>query len=420
MQYHALSFWREGFHVDLVGYAGSEVQRELVNNDDVSIYYLTEPPVFLKKLPRLLCYVTKVFFQSVSLGVTLLLNPKCGYILIQNPPSIPTIAVSVLVCLLRWSHLVIDWHNYGYTILGLTLGDQHPLVRFSRWYEYFFGKFSQDNICVTNAMREDLSNKWKIKAHVMYDRSAAMFGETSLESNHDLFRRLSKDYPIFRPREKTSEYCTVFTQKSNGGEITYIKDRPALLVSSTSWTEDEDFDILLDALQDYDARKQKLNKDLPDLICVITGKGPLKDYYSRKIEALHLKHVQFCLPWLSTEDYPLLLGCADLGVCLHKSSSGLDLPMKVVDMFGCGLPVCAIHFNCLPELVVHGENGIIFKDSGELCQHLQDLLQNMSFSQSKLKQMRQNLKSFQSKRWHDCWRETVLPLFIDSSSNKRD
>merc|ERR1712029_186849 len=138
--------------------------------------------------------------------------------------------------------------------------------------------------------------------------------------------------------------------------------RPGLLVSSTSWTPDEDFGILFNALDRYESHCEQQTQSLPNLICIITGKGPLKEYYQTLIADQKWKHVQVIMPWLEPEDYPLMLGSADFGVCLHTSSSGVDLPMKVVDMFGCGLPVAAKKFEALPELVKDGINGVLFGD----------------------------------------------------------
>jgi len=92
-------------------------------------------------------------------------------------------------------------------------------------------------------------------------------------------------------------------------------DRPALLVSSTSWTPDEDFEILIDALGMYERRaeelaSQKVAASLPKMLAVVTGKGPLKAKYMADVDRLQRKWkwVRFISLWLEAEDYPIFLG----------------------------------------------------------------------------------------------------------------
>lgn len=90
------------------------------------------------------------------------------------------------------------------------------------------------------------------RATVLYDRPAAQFQSITLEQKHDLFYRLAIDYYQFKPdnfKNNPEEFqATRFTYKDSNGTIHLRNDRPAILVSSTSWTPDEDFSILLKAL----------------------------------------------------------------------------------------------------------------------------------------------------------------------------
>uniref|UniRef100_A0A8C0B0I0 Chitobiosyldiphosphodolichol beta-mannosyltransferase n=1 Tax=Buteo japonicus TaxID=224669 RepID=A0A8C0B0I0_9AVES len=365
-------------------------------------------------------YVIKVIVQAVQLLYTMLKIDQPSYILLQNPPGLPSIAVAWVACLFWRSKLIIDWHNYGYTIMSLNHGRNHPLVRIAKWYEKLFGRLSDYNLCVTNAMKEDLWVNCNIKAVTLYDKPASYFKETPLELQHHLYVKLSILRKFcFRSTESGSLNAewTAFTEMDlKNGRVIKARGRPALLISSTSWTGLEtNTSIYLSTLNsflsspDYE-RYIDEGVELPSLVCVITGKGPLKDYYNGLINKLHFKHIQICTPWLEAEDYPLLLGSADLGVCLHKSSSGLDLPMKVVDMFGCCLPVCAIYFECLHELVKHDENGLIFRDSNELAEQLKMLFLGFPTLEGKLHNFRKNLCASKQLRWDESWDQTVLPL----------
>jgi len=333
----------------------------------------------------------KAFYLSASLIWNLLLKANhSSYILVQNPPAIPTLPIVQLARLLMGSKLIIDWHNTAYSILALKFGsDRHPMVRVARWIEATFGKHATLHLFVTEAEKRALSEMWSLQGmkKVFYDRPPKSFCRLTASEIHTFFSRSSFNYDptlqqmfIGSPSALNKEALLSYEEQDTG-TVRMKADRPALLVSSTSWTMDEDFHVLIEALSRYSGTKKSKEGVLPRLLCLITGKGPLKEEYlgiiarrSRE-EGWQENGIVCQAVWFDEpEDYRQLLGAADLGISLHQSSSGLDLPMKVVDMFGCGLPVCARNFNCISELVKHGQNGLVFDSADELCEQLEELL----------------------------------------------
>ncbi|KYN44169.1 Chitobiosyldiphosphodolichol beta-mannosyltransferase [Trachymyrmex septentrionalis] len=393
MQYHAISFAREGFTVDVVGYPGSSPIREISENARIQIHYLRPPPELRNKLPRLFCYIIKVIWQTADLLWLLFCKRLSDAVITQNPPAIPTIPICWFYCVLTEAQFTIDWHNYAHSIMALSLGENHILVRLSKNIETMFGCRAKNNFCVSKAMKEDLEKKWAIQAKVLYDRPTDKFHSITLTEKNKFLQELAETYGIYVP-----------------------PIRSGFIVSSTSWTEDEDFSILLNALQEYENACENGELNLPDLVCVITGKGPLKDFYMAIIDLKKWKHVEIKTPWLKNEEYPKILASADLGVCLHTSSSGLDLPMKVVDMFGCRLPVCAYNFNCLSELIKHNENSLVFADEKELAEQLKMWFQdypNNKTQQQLREKFQENMFTSQQNcnDWHSNWKLNVLPYF---------
>lgn len=390
MQYHAASVAKHGGQVQLIGYCDSAPHPDISLNPMISLIPLQSPPRSWQTSNKLLFPFfapLKVLFQICSLWIVLGYRVKpAKWMLVQNPPSIPTLALARIICFLRHTRLVIDWHNFGYSVLALKLGSSHPMVRASRWYEHTLSQGANAHLSVTNAMARVLRNNFSLQAPIipLHDRPA----------NHFL--------PIDR-RDRAARLGTVLPIVEALAPVLAGKTR--LIVSSTSWTPDEDFSILLEALCIYSEKALTTHPQLPEILAIITGKGPQKAEYQSKIEKLEregkLEMTRVRTAWLSVQDYATLLACADLGVSLHTSSSGVDLPMKVVDMFGAGLPVVGWdQFEAWPELVTEGVNGKGFSSVQGLVENLIELLGDDG---TLLEKLRQGALRESTRRWDNEW-----------------
>jgi beta-1,4-mannosyltransferase len=91
----------------------------------------------------------------------------------------------------------------------------------------------------------------------------------------------------------------------------------------------------------------------------------------------------------------------------------MDLPMKIADMFGAGLPVCALDYGpCLAETVRHDVNGLLFTTGHELAEQVYALFRGFPDDTPFLDRLRSNVATAGGPRWADEWNVVARPLFV--------
>lgn len=439
MQYHAQSLLDAGNTVSLVGYIGEDLVPALQKapRDKLQVVRIGVPsPSFLRPILPIY-FLWRIFsltlWLSWALFVTVRRKPVADCLVLQNPPAVPLLLVSYIYCRTmgifygKRPGLVIDWHNLGYSMLN-----PGPFQKVACLYERFMAPLADGHLTVTKAMKNFLQDNMGISDNpnikVLYDCPPAMFRMLSIQEQHQILTTLDQRFCAACPRSwyesKNPDTQTMFTENIGRNHVRSRTGRPALIVSSTSWTPDEDFGVLLDALVALDQRIQSEGSELKCMV-VVTGKGPQKAMYEEKLSRLTLQHVAIATVWLDPADYPKLLACADVGVSLHTSTSGMDLPMKVLDMFGCEVPVCAINFACLSELVQDDVNGRIFETSNQLAnllwEHLSPLPDQVNAPIHSFGVLDRYSKQLQGRRlWSENWTANALTVITNAAPGGRE
>ena len=152
---------------------------------------------------------------------------------------------------------------------------------------------------------------------------------------------------------------------------------------------------------------------------LVTGDGRRRKEFERRFAGLPARRVQLRTRWLEPEDYPRIVGAADLGLCLHRSSSGMDIPMKVADLFGAGVPVCALDYGAsLAERVRHGDNGLLFSTARQLADVLFELFETFPEEQSQLARLRAGARRSAETTWEEGWVREAGPVLVPQNALK--
>jgi beta-1,4-mannosyltransferase len=187
-----------------------------------------------------------------------------------------------------------------------------------------------------------------------------------------------------------------------------------LAVCPTSWGDDEDMHLLLEGLKRWDA--QAPPSPLLRLMVLITGRGPLRVEFEQRLSQLSWRRVILRTAFFDPADYRELLRTSHIGFSLHRSSSGVDLPMKIMDLFGARTPASVLDYGpCLAEQIQPGQTALTFRDSQEFAQRIDELLEGFPDDPQILERMQRNIEASFPETWLQAWQRDAAPMFqLDS------
>ncbi len=385
---HALALAQDGAEVALAGYRETPVDAAVLNDPRIRVYWIRSLQRASQGASRfrflLVTALRSAWLTFESLWLLLLRTPRADAVLVQNPPTIPTLLIAWIAARMRGSLFIVDWHNFGYTMLTVRLDPAHFMVRRAKTWERWLGRRADAHFCVSMAMRRILVDDFGLETPIVL---------------HDKPRELLPAVPM---KLRSAAARTILERVGIA-----LPEGAALAICPTSWTADEDMDLLLEGLKIWDSRAP-----IQNLMVLITGRGPVRESFERRLAGLQWRRVIPRTAFLDPADYRDLLRSAHLGFSLHRSTSGVDLPMKIMDFFGARTPACVLDYGpCLGEQIEPGRTALTFRDGAELADRIDELLRGFDGEAGILTRMQRDIETSYPETWRQAWQREAAPVF---------
>jgi len=215
---HARALSDAGATVALAGYTQVPLPDDITRTARLSVRRISEAGAErLDSVPRafyLPAAASKATLTTMRLGWLLsAVTGRFDVAIVQNPPALPALPLALLAARARRARVIVDWHGHTAATLGLRLGRDGSVVRQVSRIEGWFARRASHHLAVSDALREDLRQRFGIDAAVLHDRPRRRAGTLNAEQRISVIKRVLATRNV----SSASDYAFVLVSPTSFG-----------------------------------------------------------------------------------------------------------------------------------------------------------------------------------------------------------